>query len=229
MFYDFGTAPEAIGPLYWRSSTEQTDAAKPPPLVPRSVGWLILDGIAWEDLAHLTQDLHRDLGLTQPILGRYLNRHEGESDQDHLLRVHRLLTQSLNSGLPPIISFRSFVAHRNSSGRTGADGNKASHYWEGLMGHFVTIVRVDAMEEGELGFRFRFADSTTGKLATGYAFLETGQKFAAVRGSGPRSEWLKGRPFLLVSAPSIRLKTEGRVWHERTIITLNHAVIRGSE
>ena len=38
-------------------------------------------------------------------------------------------------------------------------------------------------------------------------------------------EWISDRPFLLVTAPSLRLGTQAQPWHLRTIIILNFAAL----
>ena len=97
--------------------------------------------------------------------------------------------------------------------------------WDPLRGHFVTVLEIQKeIAKDENGFRFRFADSGTGKVETGYAFVSEARDFTAIKGDRRNWKWLNKRPFLLVNAPSLRLKTQEKEWFLRTVITLNHAV-----
>lgn len=174
------------------------------------------DGITWIDHLHLTNDLFRAHGVA-PVHGRYLERRDKETPVDGLRRVHKLLRASLDAGLPPIVSVRSFAALNNGK----------EHLWEGLHGHWVTIVEVPkALAEREKGFRFGFLDPELGTLEYGYAYAEEARDFAATKGNNEKWVWLSNRPFLLVAAPSLRLHTQDQPWHARTTIILNYAIYR---
>ena len=174
------------------------------------------DGMSSPDLLRMVNWLRGDKSLSE-LAGDYLNRAENEELEDHLARVHRQLKESLDSGTKPIISFRSFTPKYYDE--------LEEWLWSPLMGHFVTVISVpDQIEEEEKGFRFRFADSATGKIETGYAHLSEARNFVAQRGDKVNWEWKKDRPFLLVTAPSLRLKTQKSEWFLRTIITLDYGI-----
>ena len=174
------------------------------------------DGMSSPDLLRMVNWVRGDKSLPE-LAGDYLNRGENEELEDHLARVHRQLKESLDSGTKPIISFRSFTPKYYDE--------LEEWLWSPLMGHFVTVISVpDQIEEGEKGFRFRFADSATGKIETGYAHLSEARNFVAQRGDKVNWEWKKDRPFLLVTAPSLRLKTQKSEWFLRTIITLDYGI-----
>ena len=82
----------------------------------------------------------------------------------------------------------------------------------------------ERIDDGEKGFRFTYADSFTGRLETGYAHVDEARNFTAAKGDEKRWEWLTDRPFLLVTAPTLRLSTQKQPWQLRTIITINYAV-----
>jgi hypothetical protein len=178
-------------------------------------------GVAAEELADLVNDFLADGGGLR-VVGEYLDRIKDEPAEKHLRRVHELLRKSLEAGVPPIVEVRSFAA------RPAGD----EHKWQGLMGHFVTVVEIDpAVPEGDKGFRFRFADSYTGKIETAYAHAEEARNFSATRrfSVSPEGveqwEWITDYPYLVVTAPSLRLLTQKEPWHARTIIVLRHAVV----
>ncbi len=78
----------------------------------------------------------------------------------------------------------------------------------------------------EMGFRFGYADSATGRIDYGYAYVDEARDFIAAKGNAEKWEWLHDRPFLLVTAPSLRLRTQTVPWSARTIIILNYAIYR---
>jgi hypothetical protein len=174
------------------------------------------DGITWVDLLNLTNDLLRAHDLAA-VEGSYLDRQQKETPADCLRRVHKILRTSLDAGLPPIVSVRSFAALSNGK----------EQLWEGLHGHWITLVEVPAaLAEREKGFRFGFLDPESGKLEYGYAYAEEVRNFAAAKGNREKWVWLSNRPFLLVTAPALRLRTQDQPWHARTNIILNYAIYR---
>jgi hypothetical protein len=172
-------------------------------------------GITWADLTACVNALLKER-QAPPLAGDYLDRRRDEPLEDHLRRVHRLLAASLRKGVPVVTSVRSFAPQPKEGGE---------HAWAGLNGHYVTITAVqERIDDGEKGFRFTYADSFTGRLETGYAHVDEARNFTAAKGDAKRWEWLTDRPFLLVTAPTLRLSTQMQPWHLRTIITLNYAI-----
>lgn len=178
-------------------------------------------GITVEDLPGFVRDtLGVDSGYR--VAADYLNRRDKESQGQHLLRVHRLLRQSIRDGFPPIVEVRSFAAQKNKAGE---------YEWNGLLGHFIAITRVpEQLADADKGFSFQFADSDTGKIAHGYIHMEEARNFTAVRAFSVSEkgedqwQWVTDYPYLLVQAPSLRLLTQKEPWHHRTLIILRHAV-----
>ena len=172
-------------------------------------------GITWRDLTICFNALLSE-HQAPPLKGDYLDRQSDESLEDHLRRVHGILATSIRKGMPVITSVRSFAPEP----REGGD-----HAWKGLDGHYIVVTAVqDRIDDGEKGFRFTYADSFTGKREHGYANFDEARNFTAAKGDAKIWEWRTDRPFLVVTAPSLRLGTQNQPWHLRTIITLNFAV-----
>lgn len=171
-------------------------------------------GITWVDMTASFNELLRSQNV--PLLeGTYLDRKRDEDLSVHLERVHALLATSIRKGVPVVISVRSFAPVQE----------KGEYVWSGFTGHYVTVTAVqERIDDEEKGFRFSYTDSFTGKVETGYAHIDEARNFSAAKGDAKRWEWLPNRPFLLVTAPSLRLSTQNQPWHLRTIIILNYAV-----
>ena len=176
-------------------------------------------GITWIDMRHIVNELFADYEL-DPVQGTYLDRGKKEPLAEHLKRVHRLLARSLKAGFPPLLSVRSFYA--KDQGKEGKE-----FLWEGLHGHWVTVVDIQPdLADNEKGFRFGYADPSTGKIEYGYAYFDEARSFTAAKGNAEKWEWLTDRPFLCVVAPSLRLQTQTTPWSSRTVIILNYAIYR---
>lgn len=172
-------------------------------------------GITWVDLTASLNAWFGEQHLPQ-MEGAYIDRKPDEDLGAHMRRIHSLLAASIRKGVPVIVSVRSFAPEPKE------DGN---HVWKGLDGHYITVTAVqERLADDEKGFRFTYADSFTGKLETGYAHVDEARNFTAAKGDARRWEWLADRPFLLVTAPSLRLGTQKQPWHLRTLIILNYAV-----
>lgn len=172
-------------------------------------------GITWVDLAVCLNTLLAGRGIP-PLENSFLDRHKDEALDEHVRRIHHLLAESIRKGMPVVTSIRSFAPKQRDDGK---------HEWAGLHGHYITILSVqERVADGEMGFRFTYSDSFTGKIETGYAFADKARNFTAAKGDGKQWEWVPDRPFLLITAPTLRLGTQKQPWHLRTIITLNHAV-----
>jgi hypothetical protein len=205
------TAEQKVLALIERYGRRPSEAYGPP-----RTRYADASGVTWVDLTALVNDLLAEHGIA-PLRGRYLDRSAGEALEDHVRRVHRALQGSLRRGVPALLSLRSFAPTR----RSGGEG----YEWSGLMGHWVTVVSVqEEVAENEKGFRFTYLDPATGKAEHGYVFCDEARNFTAAKGDAERWEWKGDRPFLLVTAPSLRLLTQSQSWHVRTIVTVNYAV-----
>ena len=165
----------------------------------------------------------------EPVVGQFLDRAWSEKDgekvlepaADYVRRVHELLADSLRDGLPPVISLRSFVARRH-------DGPASLFRWEMARAHYVVVTSVPKkLADHDLGFRFEYVDSNGAKTGSAWVYTEKHLSFRAFRGSNGIGEWLDGKPFLLVNAPSIySLQPKNAEWSDRTIVTLDYAIYR---
>ncbi|MCA9321167.1 MAG: hypothetical protein KDB53_10550 [Planctomycetes bacterium] len=150
--------------------------------------------------------------------GTFLDIAAEESGSQHLRRVHEGMKRTLDSGLPVLLSLRSFG--------TTFDEVNGRFIWEGLFGHFVTIIEVqDALETTEKGFRFVYIDSdeSEGQRQHGYLHVEQNRAFWAKKGDAERWEGLNGFPFLMVTAPSLAMGLPHSSWHTRTYVMANYA------
>ena len=174
------------------------------------------EGISWADMKSLTNWVREDIDL--PLLqGSYLRRVPPEGGQPHVKRVHQIFKESIDGGVLPIINFISQSAYQ--------DPGSGEWLWGSLMGHLCTLMEVqEELAENEQGFRFRYADSQTGKIETGYLHFSEARNFAAFDGDPKTGKWAKHRPFLVVTAPSLKMKTDKEDWQVRTEIVLNYAV-----
>jgi hypothetical protein len=173
------------------------------------------DGMTWLDVPPFFNDALQGSGKS--VTGAYMDRGAGESLDAHLRRVHGRLKRSIDAGVPVVTSLRSFAPKFNEQDE--------KYLWEGLHGHWVTIVAVsDEPADNQKGFTFKYADPGTGRVEHGYLWYDEARNFTAARGDAQKWEWLPNRPFLLVTAPSLRLNTQRQPWHLRTIVTLNYVV-----
>jgi hypothetical protein len=175
-------------------------------------------GIELVDLVDLTNDILNAAGQ-KSVTGVFLDRQKDETPVQQLRRVFEILRTSLDSGFPPLVSLRSFVA----SERVSPPGFE----WMGKSNHCVAIVDLPKkMSDSELGFRFGYLDSYTGKLDYGYAYVESIRPFTAAKGDDANWQWVADSPFLLAVTPSLPMVTAETPWYDRSIIDLNYAIFR---
>ena len=173
-------------------------------------------GINWADMIHLTNWVREDVGLPS-LKGSYLRRIPPEGGESHVKRIHKTFKDSIDGGVLPIINFISQTAYR--------DPDTKEWLWGSLMGHLCTLMEVqENLAENEQGFRFRYADPQTGKIETGYLHFSAARNFAAFDGDPVKGKWVKHRPFLVVTSPSLNMQTGDKDWHTRTEIVLNYAI-----
>lgn len=174
------------------------------------------DGISCVDLTDIAREVVTPAGLT--ATGDFLDRRKNEADRTFLHRVHRRLADALRTGRAPLVSLRSFATAVDSKMQDG-------YSWNGVQGHFVVVTRVPAkLADHELGFRFEFIDSKSGRVESGYIYLERRRAFLAAKGNSARYEWKRGSPFLLVTAPTLSLGVDAQPWWARSIVTLNYVI-----
>ena len=138
-----------------------------------------------------------------------------------------MLAGALARGLPPIVEVRAFCADpKGGSGQS----------WTNLFAHWLALIEVDpaGLDAKASGFACRFADSFTGRVINGFAYAERFRPFQATRGFTMRADgvkdwhWISGHPYVLLNIPDVPLDIEGRPWHERSVVALTYAVLRGA-
>ncbi len=171
------------------------------------------DGISGPDLHDIYNDLRKDNGL-EPLAGNYLNSKKGETPEELALRIHGLLLNSLKEGEPPIILLNSQAALQNEA--------KKDFFWEGIHGHFVTIVAIPERPNSDGGFELGYVDSFTGTQENLFVYPEV-RNFTATKG---HLEWIPNKPFLVISGPSVVLNTDKQPWYARTLIYLHYGIYK---
>lgn len=172
------------------------------------------DGIACRDLTDMMNEVLAEAKLPA-VEGIFLNREKHETPEALLRRVHGRMARSLEAGVPVIVSLRTFAAQPD---RKKADG----YSWHGLHGHYIVVTRIPReLSEFDRGFPFTYLNSDPGKMESGYIYAETVRGFCAIRGNDEDFEWLEDSPFLLITAPKLKMKTQNQPWWARTTITLN--------
>lgn len=145
----------------------------------------------------------------------YLDRKDDESESDHLLRCHDLISDSVKNGVPPILSLRTFVVKaREENGDAPA--------WEPGPHHYVLVTGVVG-KLSAAGIELEIIDPWRGLRTVIYLHREPqGRAFRALKGTLEDGEWLDGRPFLQVLAHDVpSLKPKDLDWSERSIVVAN--------
>lgn len=172
-------------------------------------------GILSEDLVAGMNELLADTE-SRELNSRYLDRQEGESVANHLVRVHDLISASVKNGTMPVLSLRSFVVKHEPGEPPG---------WASAVHHNVTVVEVEA-PSGEFGFRLVALDPYKGRRVDLLIHREAnGQAFRALKGTEENCEWLDGQPFLQVLAPEVpTVRPNNLEWSQRYIVVANFLI-----
>ncbi len=175
-------------------------------------------GVPSADLAVGVNELLEESGVAA-LKASYLNRKTGEENSKFQQRVYGWMERSIQNGVPPILSLRSYVVRqRENSDQPG---------WETPGQHFITLTGIskDAGDRTE-GFSAMVIDSAGGKQTRIHLFVEpNGQPFRAMMGVIEENHWLDGQPFLLVIAPDIRgMKPADLKWSERFLIVADFLI-----
>lgn len=141
----------------------------------------------------------------------FLNMKDEEEKSSYVRRIYELLKNSHK----PIIEIRAFVALACDLKKIDKNANDETRLWfeyrwfnSGAHFHVVESVQ-ETLNENDLGFSYRFIESMTGKVETGYIYFEQYKKYTAFRDhhmtEDPQWQWLSGTPFMLVITPSIEI------------------------
>ncbi len=145
----------------------------------------------------------------------FLDREGDESEADHLIRCHELISDSVQEGVPPILSLRTYVVKEREE-------NGEVPVWEPGPHHYVLVTGVVG-KLSAAGVELEIIDPWRGNRTVIYLHREPqGRSFRALKGTLEEGEWLDGRPFLQVLAPEVpSLKPKDLEWFERSIVVAN--------
>jgi hypothetical protein len=185
-------------------------------------------GLTCEDMPFLANDVLGRSG--QPLVyGDWLDQAANEDERAHLQRVHGLFKASLAHGLPPVVEVRAFSADSSAAKSTAT-----RPAWVNVYAHWLALIALEPMElpAKSSGFLCRFADSFTGRVIPGFAYVERFRPFMATRGFSLRANgdkdwhWLSGHPYVLLELPDVPLNVESRPWQERTVVAFTYMIHR---
>mgnify|MGYP003641017960 CR=1 FL=1 len=148
----------------------------------------------------------------------YLDRQVDESAAEHLNRCHEMIAASIENGVAPIISLRSYLVREQ-------EGEDADPAWE--TGRHHNLVVIDVSEKPDaLGFRVVALDPWMGRKVELYLHVESNsQGFRALKGVEESGKWLNGEPFLQVLAPQVSsLQPVDLKWSERFVVVANFLI-----
>ncbi|MDF1825566.1 MAG: hypothetical protein P1U68_13045 [Verrucomicrobiales bacterium] len=173
-------------------------------------------GVAAADLITGLNELLADHEVNQ-LNASYLDRRDGEPGLDFAHRIRISLETSLDNGVAPILSLRSYVVREQ-------DDAAGEFAWETAVHHNVVVTEVGPFQ-AESGFRVTALDPWRGKAISIFLYREGAQSFRAIKGVQPTGKWLDGRPFLVAAAPeAVSLVPVNLEWHERFIIVANFLI-----
>lgn len=179
---------------------------------------LSYDGVVEEDLAAGYNELLESVGLA-PLNAGFLDRRIGEKSPAFLKRVHELISDSLEDGVPPVLSLKTYVARRIER----MDNQIA---WEPAAHHCVAVTGISrTLRPADLGFGIDLIDPNGGHQTRAFVYAENLLNFRALKGTQDKGDWLEGRPFLLVQAPGVlSLRPEKAEWPDRVIVVANFLI-----
>jgi hypothetical protein len=165
-------------------------------------------GVSVTDLNQVANVLSHDAKMP-PLSESILFLKSGESPAQLLKRSHKLLSRSYRKGLPPIISLRSYVSRKQSSGK---------YSWVLVGSHFVTLRDVpDKLTTGDDVFPICYIDPWGGETHQGSIRIPSRPVLAATAETSPCLE---------VVLPDSSLGKNRARASEVTVITLAAAIGR---
>ncbi len=174
-------------------------------------------GIQSADLYTGLNEFLKDEGIPE-LNGTYLDLKKGETEANHIVRCHDLISASIRSGVMPILSLRSYIVKRREE-------NDFEPRWEVGVHHYVVVTSV-TRPPSDTGFEVAVLEPWRGKKTTIYIHREAGgQSFRALKGIEENGQWLGGKPFLQVIAHDLpSLRPRDREWSDRFIIVANFLI-----
>lgn len=174
-------------------------------------------GIQSADLYTGLNEFLIDEGIPE-LSGTYLDLKKGETETNHIIRCHDLISASIRSGVMPILSLRSYIVKRREE-------KDFEPQWETGVHHYVVVTSV-TRPPSKTGFEVEVLEPWRGKKTTIYIHREAnGQAFRALKGIEENGNWLGGMPFLQVIAYDLpSLRPRNREWSDRFIIVANFLI-----
>ena len=174
-----------------------------------------MHGVATLDLVEGLNDLLAE-NQRPSLRGVYLDRADDESVPELIERCHRLVHGSLQNGVTPILSVRSFAVK--------IERGKEPE-WQTGYHHYLVVTDVVG-DPTSIGFALRASDPFGGREVELFIHREVnGQGFMALRGNHDTGKWLSGEPFLQVVAPGVpSLRPRNLEWFERYFVTANFLI-----
>jgi len=118
-------------------------------------------GCSRRDLAAAAREVASEFHLPALRHGEW-RREPKESAASFVERVHRDPRKSLRWETPPVVEFRSQLAHW--------DEEAEDWKWQSLADHYVVVTHVpESLRDGALGFPFDYIDPNGGLLASGFS------------------------------------------------------------
>lgn len=175
------------------------------------------------DLQLMLNEFLKEQGQDQ-VTGRYTLRNEGETVEDYVIRIHRQLNASIESGFHPLMSVRALAAEFvEEQGR---------FLWNSKGGHWVTVHELGEISSDGLGFSIEFSDSLSAKRLTGFFYHDPhrGSKvpmtFSVDDQGEEQWDWVSSAECMMLHAPGMPLGTAKAKWYERTIIAVRYVVLK---
>ena len=158
------------------------------------------------------------------VEGAPLDHTELKSPGEHLRDIHARLRHSLDTGFPPLVIIRSFVAKAVESPQKGAD----AYQWWGMTGHWMAVIDLPKrLTPGALSFTMKVADSWTGVPQDCFVYEEQFRNFTAAKGDDRKWIWpTVERPYLVAVMPALPLGTKDTPWYLRSNIVLSYGIYR---
>ncbi|PQO33438.1 hypothetical protein C5Y96_11380 [Blastopirellula marina] len=179
------------------------------------------NGVADVDLLQMLQKIWPQ-NQTPSVSGTYLNREDDESPEEFVKRCHALMSASIDRGFHPLLSVRAMAAEHNKK--------DDKYEWNSKGGHWIAIHAVGEVTSDQRGFTFSFSDSLSGKICTGYLYIDLERPavvpldFTADDKGTEKWNWVSNSKTLTLIAPDMPLGTKRAKWHERTFIAVRYLI-----
>ncbi len=169
-------------------------------------------GVNYGDLHDMANEMREGTGLPEiEALSGF--KKKKENSVELINRLHTAMSNSLKSGLPPIINLRRFAHYRLTSSLPKA--------WNPVQGHFVVMTGLDRdFNKGDFSFQFEYMDPWGGQIKYGTIQVPAASFYAAEPFGGKPGIVFKN-PCLIALVPESRLGIHRLKKNEKTVVTLS--------